>query len=63
MNLITGVQRLWTRYKLQARRGILTEGLREMHLDQEALDSQGLNPRIVEMTLELRDVEHQLKRG
>lgn len=68
MNLITVIQRLWTRYKLQARRGILTEGLREMLLDREALDSQGhradadsLNPRIVEMTLELRDVEHQLR--
>ena len=68
MNLLKHLRRLWTRYKLQARRGILTEGLREMRLDQEALDSSGrwadadsLNPRIVEMTLELRDVEHQLR--
>ena len=39
MNLLNYLRRLWTRYKLQARRGILTEGLREMRLDQEALDS------------------------
>ena len=65
MNLI---RRLWTRYRLHVRRNNLSEGLREMLLDQEALDSSGLwqdadalTPLITKMTLELRDVEKQLE--
>ena len=65
MNLI---KRLWARYRLHVRRNNLSEGLREMLLDQEALDSSGLwqdadalTPLITKMTLELRDVEKQLE--
>ena len=65
MNLI---RRLWTRYRLHVRRNSLSEGLRELLLDQEALDSSGLwqdadalTPLITTMTLELREVENQLE--
>ena len=67
-SLLDLLRRAWARYKLRVRQAHLNEAIREMLLDQEALDSAGhwadadsLNPRIVEMTLELRDVESQLR--
>lgn len=68
MNLIDYVRRLWARYKLQVQRGMLEEEIRELLLDQEALDSAGhgddadaLIPHITNRTRQLRDIEDQLR--
>lgn len=68
MNFVDYIRRLWARYKLRARRGMLEEQIRELLLDQEALDSAGhgddadaLTPFITALTRNLRDVEAQLR--
>lgn len=66
--LLDAIRRAWARYKLQSRKLRIEEMLREALLDQEALDSAGhgedadaLIPFITAATLELRDIESQLR--